>query len=458
MELGQIIPLLIPAGTFQLFMQIYTIKQIWNQDVLSEKKKILWIILVILLNLIAVSVFFFLYYPKEQKNYSQDTHPYFRFGVLAFILIAFNFFVIQLLILDPEGIHATSVIWLSTFIYMGLILFEVLVTYNKPHFIGIVGLIVFLFALALEYESQSEPIQLMGLITLTSILNVLPSKWHKKLFIGIVLSYLSFLIFKSNSFFGGWQSDKSIAFIYTNTLLFVMVYLTYSSLKKLMLNNQNLHYLVDQLENQSKSLEEMTAIAERGRMANEIHDHVGHTLTTAIIQLESLIPLVDEHDTLVKSRIEMSKEQVRLGLNEIRALVKGVDVNLSLPFETNLQLLIEKTRASTSLAIHLEMEGKIALIPIKQRILLSAFKEFVTNAIKHGKATEVHALVTSNHDTLEFVLSNNGKPESNVIYGYGLTQMASSISSIGGWMKVSSSEDIGFVLYIKLPMGEDIYE
>jgi two-component system sensor histidine kinase ChiS len=208
---------------------------------------------------------------------------------------------------------------------------------------------------------------------------------------------------------------------------------------------------VDQLNEQARTIEQMAAREERSRMAADIHDHVGHTLTTAIIQLEGLSKQLED-DTLLSS-VELAKRQVKNGLDQIRVLVRGVDIDLRRPFHDNLNDLLMETRRTTGLIIHEDIEAKIDLIPIQQKVLLSSIKEFITNSVKHGGASEISVLITSHNGFLECTLSNNGTTDEDITYGFGLTQMDKVIQSIGGMMTVSSTKDLGFILYYKIPLG-----
>jgi signal transduction histidine kinase len=269
----------------------------------------------------------------------------------------------------------------------------------------------------------------------------------------MLVLYLTSSILKANMLFQELSSDARIAFIYTNTLLFILVFIAFATLKKQIINNQKLKNLVLKLETQSKQIEEMTVKEERVRIAHEIHDHVGHTLTTAIIQLESTLPLLSSQDEVIKDKINLSKEQVRLGLNQIRTLVKGVDIDLNVGLIQNIEKLILDLKKNTDLLVHFDHDSIESLLPIQQSIILSSIKEFFTNSIKHGQSTEISILISKIKNHLDVTLSNNGKSTNEINYGFGLSQMDKSITSIGGHMKVLSSIDSGFSIYYRIPVG-----
>lgn len=457
MEFIDILPILIPVGLFQVFLQVYAIKHVWDQKQIKENIRILWVIMIMFFNLIAITIYFFYIYSKDQEPYPNEVSPHFRRGVLVLVFIAFQIFIIQLVIFPNQFLNETLVVYLGMSIYLTLILNEILLSLNKDKYTYFISILLWVGILFLEYFTKSNPTHFLTLIITVSILNVIPIKYQKYTLMLLFPTYLLFNIIKADLLFVELNSDPSVAFIYTNTLIFVLVYLSFAALKRQVVNNRTLNELIKKLEHQSKTIEEMTAKEERGRIAADIHDHVGHTLTTAIINLESIIPLLPKDSPLVE-KIDLSKEQVRFGLNQIRTLVSNVDLNLDLSLESQIQQMINDFQSKTGISIQLDIDGQFELLPIYKRVITNAIKEFFTNSIKHGNATEIHILISKVKNDLDITLSNNGKKSDEVNYGFGLSNMNKNISSLGGYMKVLSSNDIGFSIYFKIPIGENAHE
>ena len=76
------------------------------------------------------------------------------------------------------------------------------------------------------------------------------------------------------------------------------------------------------VKEQSEKLKSLAVVEERNRIAAEMHDTVGHTLTAAVLALEAAEGLVS--DPLAAQKLHQGKEQVRRGLSELRASVKVV--------------------------------------------------------------------------------------------------------------------------------------
>jgi len=453
MDLTDILPILLPGTLFQLYMQFYMVKHIWDQKDVKENLRILFVILILLFNFVAIAIYLFYINNKDTKSYSNTLSPHFRRGVLMLVFLAFQIFILQLLLFPNQFQNETLIIWIGAFVYIGLILNEITLVYKKGWITYIISFSLFALILLLEFLTSSSPIHLLTLIIIVSIINNIPLKSHVIVFSILLPLYIGFSIYKAHSLFPVLSSDESITFIYTNTLITILVYISFASLKKQTIHSRTLKSLVLKLEDQSSKIEEMTIKEERGRVASEIHDHVGHTLTSAIIQLESINAVLTNTDPDIKDRLDLAKEQVRLGLNQIRTLVKGVDMDLNKDLKINIQSIIDDFEKHTNYKISFDMDEQLIILPIQQRIILSAIKEFLTNSIKHSDPTEMNILISRIKNYLEVTLSNNGISNHTITYGYGLTHMDSSIKSLGGIMKVSSSNELGFSIYFKFPIG-----
>ena len=165
----------------------------------------------------------------------------------------------------------------------------------------------------------------------------------------------------------------------------LLALVAFYTLKKQMVTSGRLESALRKLKAQSEQLKGLAIVEERNRIAAEMHDTVGHTLTAAVLTLEAAEGLVSEPQAAQK--LHQGTEQVRRGLSELRASVKVVRAGNEADFAAVLGKLLQEIRSDTGLDIHIVMETEIALPPLQAGILLSAVKECATNAIKHGHAT-----------------------------------------------------------------------
>jgi len=216
-----------------------------------------------------------------------------------------------------------------------------------------------------------------------------------------------------------------------------------------MITSVKLESALRTVNEQSEKLKGLAVVEERNRIAAEMHDTVGHTLTAAVLTLEAAEGLVSEPQ--VAQKLHQGKEQVRRGLSELRASVKIVRAGNETNFVAVLEQLLQEIRSDTGLDIHLVMESEIALPPLEVGILLSAVKECITNAIRHGQATHVDILIGEHKGQLRMAFTDNGSGTDDIKSGSGLSIMRERVQSVGGTLKIESALGEGFTVSLIIP-------
>lgn len=229
---------------------------------------------------------------------------------------------------------------------------------------------------------------------------------------------------------------------------------------------QNLNgKLEEQVKAQTESLEQSmkeTAIAlsdkmvleERNRLIGEIHDTVGHTLTTINIQIEAGKRLIEKKPSDAKEKLERSQEQIRIGLNEIRnslRLLKDHGQGSS-DYLFSLRNLILNTEKSTGVTIKAEMKVTTPLSIKQQSVLYRALQEGLTNGIRHGESKNFNFSLYESDDYIIFTLEDNGKGVGEIQPGLGLSMMKARVEELHGEMYVESEKGRGFSIEICLPI------
>ena len=164
-----------------------------------------------------------------------------------------------------------------------------------------------------------------------------------------------------------------------------------------------------ELEKAYAELEEVTALKERQRIAKDIHDTAGHSITTVIMQTESAKRIIDSNPEEAKSKIVAANLQAKHALEELRNsvhLLSGVQENMTL--KNALLAIIHESMDGTGIIIRSELED-LFVSEEKYRFLCNALREGISNGIRHGGATAFWFELKSSDKTLRFLLSDNGK-------------------------------------------------
>ncbi len=221
-----------------------------------------------------------------------------------------------------------------------------------------------------------------------------------------------------------------------------------------------LNQTLKQLDESKKELEkayavvaEVTALEERQRIAKEIHDTAGHSITTVIMQTESAKRMIESNPAEAKGKIVAANLQARHALEELRDsvhLLSGVKENQTLKIA--LENIIHESTDGTGITIRSDIE-EMDVSQAKFRFLCNTLKEGISNGLRHGNATAFWFECRKQDNKIYFLLSDNGtgvKAET-LRLGFGLSSMRERAISLGGELTFSSEKGEGFELVLTLP-------
>lgn len=205
----------------------------------------------------------------------------------------------------------------------------------------------------------------------------------------------------------------------------------------------------------SIALEQKAKLQERTRISRDIHDSVGHTLTSALTGLQTAAHALEKtHYPLAKEMIDRTKESILRGLVDVRSSVHVLRENFpDHSFIPELIRLIDDTKKQTNVEIAYSIDTMMPdLSPIIELTIYRALQEGLTNGIRHGISTYFRFTLTYQDEVIRFVLSDNGHPPTSIVYGYGLNAMKERVEDVGGEFAMSNKGLTGGVtLDISIP-------
>jgi two-component system, NarL family, sensor kinase len=205
---------------------------------------------------------------------------------------------------------------------------------------------------------------------------------------------------------------------------------------------------------------------ERRRLARELHDGLGQTLTALTNQLERLQQKLDGGDAgELTARVADSVEMARLALKETRELSRllrpPVLDDLGLP--AALSWLTRTLEQRTGLRAELALDGlEDRLDPDVETLVFRLIQEALTNVLRHSGADRARVAVARAGGLLELHISDSGRgfdPEETLIEpetasGSGLRGMRDRLELFGGRLDVTSAPDRGTVISAVVPLLE----
>ncbi|MEO2203069.1 sensor histidine kinase [Paenibacillus pabuli] len=204
--------------------------------------------------------------------------------------------------------------------------------------------------------------------------------------------------------------------------------------------------LVVEVEQQNKLLthyaaeiEKMTLLEERNRMSKELHDTLGHSFVSLIMSLDASIALMDRKPAEVKERLIRLRALAEQNLDEMRNIVHEIGEEEESNLVRQVKAYVASFREHTGIILTLNVLGteQHTHFEVRQAIL-RVIQESITNALKHGKASQLNVELQFSEFVLQLVVRNNGKPIEKLEYGFGLTTMKHRVERLGGSLFVSS--------------------
>ena len=213
--------------------------------------------------------------------------------------------------------------------------------------------------------------------------------------------------------------------------------------------------LFAQLQDARDAQAAAAALAERGRIAGELHDVLAHSLSGAAIQLQAARKLADRtaSDPALQAAIDRASELVRSGLADARQAVGALRGD-ALPTVAELPALVETYHADLRLDVTLSIEGDPRRLPTDSSLALyRAAQEALTNVARYAPeaATTVTLRVESGRTRLSVRNGASSAPAlDGVGGGHGLDGMRDRIRRSGGTMVAGPSGD-GWAVEIEVP-------
>ena len=192
----------------------------------------------------------------------------------------------------------------------------------------------------------------------------------------------------------------------------------------------------------------MAQIAERERIARDLHDILGHTLSVIVLKSELASRLSSTEPARAADEIRDVERIARDALAQVRAAVRGYR---SAGIVSELKSARE-TLETAGIQVETQIETQIdapALSPVQEGVIALALREAVTNVVRHAQATFCRLTLRRNGPYCELEIQDNGRGGA-VEEGSGLIGMRERVETLGGALERDGSQ--GTLLRIRVPV------
>jgi len=177
---------------------------------------------------------------------------------------------------------------------------------------------------------------------------------------------------------------------------------------------------------QTIAAEKMAQLAERERIARDLHDVLGHTLSVIILKAELAGKLLDLDAQKAKSEIADVEKISREALAEVRQTIRGY-------LTEGLQAELERAKSTLETAgVAVECHAaKLGITPVQESVLALVLREAVTNVVRHAQARNCRLDLQQVNGACRLEIQDDGRGGSHP-EGYGMRGMRERIEALGG--------------------------
>jgi len=209
------------------------------------------------------------------------------------------------------------------------------------------------------------------------------------------------------------------------------------------------------LQGYARTVDEESSERERNRISREVHDISGYIFTNLIALMDAAGSMPrDDHAGLTDLLIT-ARKTAQEGLRETRlALHRLRNEQLR---ESNVPRAVFKIvsifRKVTGLEVMLSLGNLPNSLPHDLGLALyRTVQEALTNAVRHGKASQVRVIFWVEGDELRLTITDNGRGAFEIVKGIGLAGMEERLGPLGGIVRVGPAPEGGFSLTVQVPL------
>ena len=241
----------------------------------------------------------------------------------------------------------------------------------------------------------------------------------------------------------------------------------YRQMEHTALNELKVKNLNREISMRSQMAEKNARLEEREHIARNIHNVVGHTITSALVSLQAYEVLKEAEPARAEGKLAATSERMHLALEEIRRAVRVLDAETEdmelRDFCSLLATEADKFSMDTEISVSHNFtdipDGSVTVEKRTCEFLHSVLTECLNNGIRHGNATAFFAVLTYDTAHIRLAVSDNGtgfagkslQEQTRCLeQGYGLRKMKAYVQEHGG--SFVTDGDSGFKVQVELPL------
>jgi len=236
------------------------------------------------------------------------------------------------------------------------------------------------------------------------------------------------------------------AYLFNHSLYTMLVGLFFTAINGANFAFQIRKYLSDRVVKQSQEeVSKLAKVAERERIARDLHDLLGHSLTSITLKAELAERLLDVDLQAARQHMLEIQQVSRRTLAQVRDAVSEYKTNTFDNELASARISLDSIEVQLITRIN-----KIVLEPLVDATLAMILREAITNILRHSKATRCRVSLQPQRGCLVLTVSDNGKAVGEPVMGNGLKGMAERCYTLGGSLEIDFTS--GCTITASLPL------
>jgi two-component system sensor histidine kinase DesK len=201
-----------------------------------------------------------------------------------------------------------------------------------------------------------------------------------------------------------------------------------------------------------EEVEHLAKIAERERIARDLHDVLGHTLSVIVLKSELASKLFDRDRDRARTEIAEVEQIAREALAEVRQAVRGYRTGSLTEEFAKAQSTLETAGVRTECDIPQATLARRELSPAQETVLALVMREAVTNVLRHSGAEMCRLRLERKGDEYRLEVTDDGRGGSGT-EGNGLRGMRERLEALGGTIERDGSRGMRITATLPLLSG-----
>jgi two-component system sensor histidine kinase DesK len=203
-----------------------------------------------------------------------------------------------------------------------------------------------------------------------------------------------------------------------------------------------------ELRQTRRDVERLARVAERARIAQDLHDVLGQTLSVVVLKSQIAARLAAHEPQRVVGELKAIEFIARDALSQVRAVVRGYRTEGVMAECANARAVLTEAGMECALA------RPPPLPPATDAALALVLREAVTNVLRHSGAGRCEIHFSSSKSGVQLTIEDDGRGFGGASDGSGLQGMRERLTAIGGSLTIGARHGGGTALRVELPLEQ----